>query len=272
MRPGISAVVMVYNERATIERCLDALAFCDERIVLDDGSTDGTYEVVAARSDVRLYRHRHTTFAAQRELGKSFAIYPWLLTMDGDEFVTPALAERIQDVLIGNPPVDGYFLKRRNPYPRTLDGEYWSQHPRLTRTARTRWVATENPHSPLDLSGMRMGLLDGPHAHLEHEPLASVPAMLRKSINRSATLASQERRRGHVSSSARLLASAAARFFKMYFSGGAWRFGVDGLIFAGATAFEAWVKYAVLAEHAPMLSSDGGPGSLAGAKESPPPR
>lgn len=258
MRPGLTAVVLVYNERSTIERCLDALAFCDERIVIDDGSTDGTYEVVAARSDVRLYRHRHTTFAAQRELGRSLASHPWLLCMDGDEFVTPQLASRITDVLIGNPPLDGYFLRRRNPYPRTLRGEHWSQHPRLTRTARTKWLATQSHHAPLDLGGMTLATLTGPNAHLEHEPLDSVPAMLRKAINRSATIASQERTLGRGSSAPRLMASGLARFFKMYVGGGAWRHGVDGLIYAGASAFEAWVKYAVLAEHTPLLSADGG--------------
>ena len=44
--PHLSAIVITRNEAANIGGCLDSLAFCDERIVVDSGSTDGTVLVV----------------------------------------------------------------------------------------------------------------------------------------------------------------------------------------------------------------------------------
>src|SRR5450755_3008271 len=87
----LSAVVMVYNERSTLGRCLDAVAFCDEVVVVDDVSTDGTWEYLRTRSVVAV-QNRHTTFAAQREYGKSLAHGQWILTMDADEYVSAELA------------------------------------------------------------------------------------------------------------------------------------------------------------------------------------
>lgn len=260
---GLSAVVMCFNEVRVIGRCLDALAFCDERVVVDDCSTDGTWELLEARTDVRAIRHRHTTFAAQRQLGKDAAKGQWILTMDADEYVTSELAQAIRTAIARPDAPDGFHLRRRNPYPATLQGEGWTQHPRLVRADRCRWVVTDNPHSPLDLSGLRMETLQG--GHLEHEPLPDLATMLRKSVNRSLIMATLDRARGRRAGGLRLLGSSLARFLKFYLREGAWRFGGSGLAVALAVAFEAYAKQAFLLE-SPRTDAehlqDGGPGSF----------
>ena len=47
--PRLSAIVITKNEAAKIEACLDSLAFCDERIVVDSGSTDATVALAEAK-------------------------------------------------------------------------------------------------------------------------------------------------------------------------------------------------------------------------------
>ena len=190
-QPEISAVVMCFNEKRVIARCLDALAFCDEIVVVDDCSTDGTWELLQARAGVRSFQHRHTTFAAQRQYGKDRATGRWILTMDADEYVTPELAALIRAAIRRPDAPDVFEIRRNNPYPRTLRGAFWTKHPRLVRAEKCRWLVTDDPHSPLDLAGLRVEVLEG--AHLEHEPLPDVATMLRKNVNRSLIVAALDR-------------------------------------------------------------------------------
>ena len=261
-QPELSAVVMCFNEKRVIGRCLDALAFCDEIVVVDDCSTDGTWEMLQERDGVRAFQHRHTTFAAQRQYGKDRATGRWILTMDADEYVTPELAKAVRAAISRSDAPDVFEIRRRNPYPATLRGEFWTKHPRLVRAEKCRWVVTDNPHSPLDLTGLRVEVLEG--AYLEHEPLPDVATMLRKNVNRSLIVAALDRSRGRRGGLVSLASSSLGRFFKYWIREGAWRYGADGLIFAAACGFEAFAKQAFLVERQekPLESmQDGGPGS-----------
>ena len=57
--PQLTAVVITRNEAANIGDCLDSVAFCDERIVVDCGSSDGTVDIAnatGARVEFREWR------------------------------------------------------------------------------------------------------------------------------------------------------------------------------------------------------------------------
>jgi glycosyltransferase involved in cell wall biosynthesis len=258
----LSAVVMCFNERATIGRCLDALAFCDEVVVVDDMSTDGTWELLQARRGVKSIQHRHTTFAAQRELGKSLAQGKWILTMDADEYVSPELARAIRRELQRSDAPDGFWLTWKNLYPKSLTGHWYAKHPRLIRADKCHWQKTDNPHSPLDLTGVKLGeISDG---HVEHEGVRDLPTLLRKLINRNVIMAAQARASGRRVSSAKLFFSTAARFFRAYVGAGHWRHGASGLVMSFVWAFEAFSRMAFLVESpqvAPEALLDQGPGS-----------
>jgi glycosyltransferase involved in cell wall biosynthesis len=274
----LSAVMIVYNGIRTVGRALDSLRFCDEIVVLDDCSTDGTWEYLQTRKDLRLYQRRHTTMAGQREYVTSLARGRWILTIDSDEYVTPRLAETIREAISQTEAPDGFYLLWRNPYPPTLRGELWGKHPRLMRAGRARWVQSDHLHSPLDFAGIRMGLLTA--GHVEHQPLPNLAAVLRKYINKSAIMATQERAHGVRGSGIRLLLSTFGRFLKFYFVYGGWRYGASGLAMSCSHAFEAFSKQAFLIE-APVAEpeelQDGGPGSFpsgvrfSAPKEPPPP-
>ncbi|MBN2497285.1 MAG: glycosyltransferase family 2 protein [Deltaproteobacteria bacterium] len=258
--PSLSAAVLVYNGARTIERCIEQLGFCDEIVVVDDGSTDGTWELIQ-RLPVRSIQHSHETFAEQRAYARDLTTGEWLLTMDADEYVTPELRAAIRRA-IARTGRDGFYLRRRNPYPLGLRGAHWSWHPRLVRRDRSRWLPTDSPHAPLDTRGLRLRKLRG--AHLEHEPVGDLASALRKSINRNIILAEQLRARGRRVGAWRLLASTLARFFKMYFRGGGFRHGRDGFVWACSMAFEPFAKYAMLIARHPAVrtaAQDGGPGS-----------
>jgi dolichol-phosphate mannosyltransferase len=88
--------VPVFNERKYVERVLDQIGrFWPDILVVDDGSTDGTGDLLAARSDIRLIRR-----AENRGYGQSLidafsfadrAGYDWVITMDCDEQHEPEM-------------------------------------------------------------------------------------------------------------------------------------------------------------------------------------
>ena len=70
--PQLSAIVITKNEAANIGECLDSLAFCDERIVVDCGSTDATVEIARAKG-ARVEFHEWRGFGPQKNYALSLA-------------------------------------------------------------------------------------------------------------------------------------------------------------------------------------------------------
>src|SRR5215510_10419058 len=92
--PSLSAIIITRNEAAKIADCLDSLAFCDERIVVDCGSDDDTARI-AREHGARVEHHAFEGFGAQKNFALSFAGGEWVLSVDADERVSPALAAEI---------------------------------------------------------------------------------------------------------------------------------------------------------------------------------
>jgi glycosyltransferase involved in cell wall biosynthesis len=96
--PLLSAIVITRNEAANIGECLDSLAFCDERIVVDCGSTDGTAEVARDKGALVEF-HEWRGFGAQKNHALALATGTWVLSIDADERVTPKLAAAIREAV-----------------------------------------------------------------------------------------------------------------------------------------------------------------------------
>lgn len=98
-RASISAVLCVFNEAHQIGRCLDALAWCDEVVVVDRFSSDGTRDIAETYPNVRVFQREDWT-NPNMNFGMEQAKGDWILRIDCDEIVTPELAkEIITDVL-----------------------------------------------------------------------------------------------------------------------------------------------------------------------------
>ncbi|HEU5299285.1 MAG TPA: glycosyltransferase family A protein, partial [bacterium] len=101
--PDLSVIIPTYNNRETLRRTLDAVAGQDlaperyEVVVLDDGSTDGTEEMVAAyTAPVELFYHWQPNAgrAAARNAGSRLARGRILFYLDSDIIARPDLLSR----------------------------------------------------------------------------------------------------------------------------------------------------------------------------------
>ena len=101
MSEMLSAVVVAYNEARYLSECLRRLTFCDEILVIDLGSQDGSIEI-AKGQDARVIQHEWVPFA---EKVRGFALEhvknDWVILVDPDLYIPTSLGEKVR-VLIGN--------------------------------------------------------------------------------------------------------------------------------------------------------------------------
>lgn len=110
----LSAIIITRNEAAKIAECLDTLAFCDERIVVDSGSEDETVRI-AREHGARVEHHAFEGFGAQKNFALSLASGEWVLSVDADERVSAALAAELMAALADGA-ADGYEMPRRSSF------------------------------------------------------------------------------------------------------------------------------------------------------------
>ncbi|MBV9969329.1 MAG: glycosyltransferase family 2 protein, partial [Xanthobacteraceae bacterium] len=112
--PRLSAIIITKNEAGNIGPCLDSVAFCDECIVVDSGSTDDTLAIARSKG-AHVAEHEWQGFGPQKNHALSLASGEWVLSIDADERVTPELAAAIENALRQNE-VDGYEIRRRTRF------------------------------------------------------------------------------------------------------------------------------------------------------------
>ena len=138
--PRLSAIIITKNEADNIVECLRMLSFCDERIVVDSGSTDDTVRL-AENHGGRVLTHRFQGFGAQKNYALLMADGEWVLSIDADERVTPALAWQIREA-VNAAGADGYEFPRRSSFcgrPMQHSGWYPDYVLRLFRRSKARF-------------------------------------------------------------------------------------------------------------------------------------
>lgn len=101
---SLTVLLLTYNEEANIERTLAGLQWVSSILAIDSGSTDRTLEMLASLSTVTIRYRPFDSFAEQCNFGLELIKTKWVLSLDADYIVTPALAEEIS-----------VFLKTANP-------------------------------------------------------------------------------------------------------------------------------------------------------------
>jgi (heptosyl)LPS beta-1,4-glucosyltransferase len=108
----ITAVVLTRDESDNIQECLATLRWADDLIVLDSYSDDDTV-ALAYGAGARVYQRRFRDWADQRNAALDLVATDWVLFVDADERVTPALAAEVRDVATHRPEV-GWWVPRHN--------------------------------------------------------------------------------------------------------------------------------------------------------------
>ncbi len=171
--PSLTAIMLARNEERHLPGCLESLLpLTDQLLVVDSGSTDATVEI-AASYGAEVATRPFRGFASQRNHALDLAAgSDWILFIDPDERLTPALVNEIRETIATAPAeVAGYFIPRRNiAFGRELRGGGWypDYQARLIRTGRGRYDPTREVHEIVLFDG-KTDCLKAPLIHINYE-------------------------------------------------------------------------------------------------------
>src|SRR5574340_373531 len=110
----LSIILITKNEAANIRACLESVAWADEIIVVDSGSTDDTV-AICKELGATVHVHDWPGFGVQKNRALGYAAKDWVLSLDADERVTPELRAEIESVL-ETVRSDGYEIPRLSSF------------------------------------------------------------------------------------------------------------------------------------------------------------
>jgi glycosyltransferase involved in cell wall biosynthesis len=245
-RPPVSGVVICFNEERGIARCLDSLAWCDELVVVDSGSTDRTREIAGGYTD-RVIEQEFLGYVKQKNFALDLASHDWVVCLDADEALSEGLRAEIERALVdAGERWSGFVLDRITWFLGLWhDRGEWYPDPQLRvfRRSRGRWTGRD-PHDRVELDGPTRPL-KGRLLHWNYRDLSDHV----QTIDRfSGRLAAEMREEGIRFRLADLLFRPLFRFFKGYVLRGGFRKGIPGFLVSVSTAYYVFMKYAKLWE------------------------
>jgi glycosyltransferase involved in cell wall biosynthesis len=238
----LSVAIITRNAASQIESCLASVAFAEEVVVVDSGSTDGTIDL-ATRHGARVIAKEWLGFGRQKQFAVEAARHDWVLCLDADE----AVSEELRDSIVAElraPRGFVYAMPRRNRFL-----ERWLKHGegypdwsvRLFHRKHARWgneAVHEKVATALPVHRLRGDLL--------HDSAETLEKYLDKQNRYTSLQAESLRAAGRRASLFHLLFSPLLRFIKFYVFRLGFLDGVPGLVHIAIGCMNTFNKYAKL--------------------------
>jgi glycosyltransferase involved in cell wall biosynthesis len=239
--PPISVILITKDAAAHVERALRSVAWAQERIVVDAGSSDGTV-ALATPLATRIETRAWSGYGDQKNHAASLASHDWVLSLDADEAITDALQAQIA-TLAARPEAAAFRMPRVTWYlGRWIRSTDWypDRAVRLYDRRRAHW--DDRPvHEALVVQG-HIGDLTG---EIEHRPYADVAEHLSRMNHYTTLAAAQMHAAGRQARGWHLVVHPVAAFLRNYIARGGFRDGVPGLIVSmlgGVYVLQKYVK------------------------------
>jgi glycosyltransferase involved in cell wall biosynthesis len=267
MSAKLTVLIPCKNERANIGHCLKSVAsLADELLVADSGSTDGTLHYLRGRGDCRIIEREYVYSGDFKNWAIPQASHEWVLIIDADERVPPALAAELRRILDEGPKFDGYWVRRNNHLMgRRVRYTDWARD-RLIRFFRREVGRYEGPgdHGDIRVTTNLYGTLEHP---LDHYTLWSWSHYLTKFDRYTRIQAEQWYAAGRKPSVRKMLLNPMLRFLRDYIQHRGFLDGAVGLQIAWMNAFYSFMKQAQLWElHNGLKQCDVEPADVDDAK------
>ncbi len=244
----ISAIIITKNAGATIQRCVESVAWADEVIVVDSGSNDDTLDICHALGAKVTVADDWPGFGPQKNRALDLATGDWVVSLDADEWITPELRDEMRAVM-ANPMAAAYALPRRSSFCGRFmrHSGWWPDYVvRLFRRDAARF-SDALAHERLLVTGLTRKLKQP----LMHEAIATMDQMLGKMNLYSTASARMLQERGRKASLATAIFHGSWAFFRTYILRLGFLDGREGFILAVANAEGSYYRYVKL-----MLSGE----------------
>lgn len=249
-RVPLSACVIAMNEADRISRCLESLSFCDEIVVLDSGSTDGTQDLCRG-AGARVIETDWPGWVAQKNRAVEAAQHDWILSLDADECVDAELRSAIETLrdealALDDAPCVYSVCRKVYFFGRWIrhGGWYPEWRARLFDRRHARWGG-KDPHDRIEHEGRAQRIEAG---HLEHYTYRSFNDYLERMVRYSGVGAAELHARGRRGSLWSVISHAPFRFVRMYVFRRGFLDGQAGFVLAMLASIGVFFKYARLWE------------------------
>jgi glycosyltransferase involved in cell wall biosynthesis len=229
----LTVTVITHNEQDHIAAALDSVAWADEVIVVDSGSTDQTAEIARGKA-TRVIVREWPGYSAQKNFAADQASNDWVLSMDADERVTPGLAQEIRALMARPLAARGYRIRRVSWYLGTwIKTTDWCHDYQLRLYDRRagRWNGLRI-HESFRLSDGKPGQLSGT---LEHYAYTSL-------------VAEQWLDEGRTTTPLHVAVQPVLAFLRNYVMRAGFRQGTTGLVISVLNSYYVFLKFAKLWE------------------------
>jgi len=235
----ISAIIITKNEEANIRACLESLAWVDEIIVVDSGSSDRTV-AICREFTTRVYEHDWPGFGPQKNRALGYATGDWVFSIDADERVSPELGGEIRAALDAAGPV-AYEMPRLSWYcGRFIRHSGWRPDYVVRLFSRDSGRFSDDLVHERVLVAGRIGRLKNDLIHYSFRDLEQVLAV----VNRYSTLGAEQKfAAGQRSGLTKALAHGFGDFLATYLLKGGFLDGRQGLMLAISNGEGTYYKY-----------------------------
>lgn len=236
----LSVVIVARNEEKNIRDCLESVEFAQEVILVDDFSTDATREISASLGAKVFQRAMAGDWGAQQTFAIEQATQDWVLLLDCDERITPALAREIREC-VSSGEKNAYAIRRINHFKRVRVNHGVLRPdfvPRLLPRAGTR---VEGFVHPKIVFSAPLKKLREPMLHYTYETWTSYLGKFDKYTKLAAEKAFAEGKRAKFFRD--IVFRPAFAFFKMYILQGGFLDGKIGWILSVNHYFYTEMKY-----------------------------
>ena len=242
----VSVCILTFNEVGNLAAAVASARqcpWCDQVVVMDSGSNDGTVELAGRIADV-VEHQPWIDFSTNRQLLVSKARNDWVFILDADEVISPQLGAEIaalseadwRNCSIFTMPRKNYLFRR---HVRAWDPD---RVDRLFDRTRVRWPR-RSVHDVREAVSGKTGRLRAPLLHRPGVDAWSDYFDGQRFDSRTDALAREMRERGKHARASDLWVRPAMTFVKFYLLKGSWRQGTFGLLVARKASFSVALKY-----------------------------
>lgn len=239
----LSAIILTQNEESNIKECLESVRWVDEILVVDSFSTDRTLDIVRETS-ATVIQNEYVNYSTQIRWAIPKAKNDWVLIVDADERMTPALSDEIRMILKSGPTLNGYRIRRMNYiWGKPIHYSGW-QSDRVLRFFNRKKGAYETKH--VHPRAIVEGRIDNLKGLLVHYTYRDMKQYFEKFQRYTDWGAQELDKQGEKATLNRLIFHPIFGFFRMYILRLGFMDGVVGFILCMLSSFNIFAKYAKL--------------------------